>query len=131
CPVTLDGLKAITYFADQGISTNATLVFSANQALLAAKAGASYVSPFVGRLDDISREGMGLVKQIVTIFGNYDYMTEVIVSSVRHPQHIIDAALLGADIATIPYRLIRQLIAHPLTDSGLRKFTEDAAIMKK
>lgn len=131
CPVTIEGLKAIKYFSDQGIPTNATLVFSANQALLAAKAGASYVSPFVGRLDDISTDGMALVKQIVTIFNNYDLMAEVIVASVRHPQHVIDAAMLGADIATIPYSVIRQLLHHPLTDSGLKKFVEDAAVIKK
>ncbi len=131
CPVTMEGLKAITYFDSQDIATNATLVFSANQALLAANAGASYVSPFVGRLDDVSSDGMALVKQIVTMFKNYDYMPEVIVASIRHPQHVIDAAMVGADIATIPYSVIRQLLSHPLTDQGVKKFTEDAAIMKK
>ena len=131
CPITLDGLKAIRYFADKGILTNATLVFSPNQALLAAKAGASYVSPFVGRLDDISTDGMELVKQIVTIFDNFTYMTEVIVASVRHPQHVVDAAMLGAHVATIPYSVIKQLVNHPLTDLGLKKFSEDAAIIKK
>jgi len=131
CPLTMDGLKAIRHFSDQGIRTNATLVFSPNQALLAAKAGASYVSPFVGRLDDISTDGMALVEQIVTIFDNYGYPTEVIVASVRHPQHVVDAAMLGADIATIPYSVIKQLLQHPLTDLGLRKFMEDAAVMKK
>ncbi len=131
CPITLDGLKAIRYFADKGILTNATLVFSPNQALLAAKAGASYVSPFVGRLDDISTDGMELVKQIVTIFDNFNYMTEVIVASVRHPQHVVDAAMLGAHVATIPYSVIKQLVNHPLTDLGLKKFSEDAAIVKK
>ena len=131
CPLTLNGLKAISHFSVRGIPTNATLVFSPNQALLAAKAGASYVSPFVGRLDDISTEGMALVKQIVTIYDNYGYMTEVIVASVRHPQHVVDSAMIGADIATIPYSVIRQLVSHPLTDIGLKKFTEDAAVMKK
>ena len=131
CPLTINGLKAISHFSDQGIRTNATLVFSASQALLAAKAGASYVSPFVGRLDDVSAEGMALVKQIVTIYDNYGYMTEVIVASVRHPLHVIDAAMLGADIATIPFSVIRQLVGHPLTDVGLKKFMEDAAVMKK
>ena len=131
CPLTINGLKAISHFSEQGIRTNATLVFSATQALLAAKAGASYVSPFVGRLDDISAEGMALVKQIVTIYDNYGYMTEVIVASVRHPLHVIDAAMLGADIATIPFSVIRQLVNHPLTDLGLKKFMEDAAVMKK
>ncbi len=131
CPLTINGLKAISHFSEQGIRTNATLVFSASQALLAAKAGASYVSPFVGRLDDISAEGMALVKQIVTIYDNYGYMTEVIVASVRHPLHVIDAAMIGADIATIPFSVIRQLVNHPLTDLGLKKFMEDAAVMKK
>jgi transaldolase len=131
CPLTIDGLKAIKHFSSNGIRTNATLVFSPNQALLAAKAGADYVSPFVGRLDDISTDGMELVKQIVTIYDNYGYMTEVIVASVRHPLHVVDAALLGADIATIPFSVIRQLVNHPLTDLGLKKFMDDAAIMKK
>ena len=131
CPLTINGLKAIRHFSEQGIRTNATLVFSPNQALLAAKAGASYVSPFIGRLDDISTDGMALVEQIVTIYDNYGYMTEVIVASVRHPQHVVDSAMLGADIATIPYSIIRQLVNHPLTDLGLKKFMEDAAVMKK
>jgi transaldolase len=131
CPLTIDGLKAIRHFSEQGIRTNATLVFSPNQALLAAKAGASYVSPFIGRLDDISTDGMTLVEQIVTIYDNYGFMTEVIVASVRHPQHVVDAAMLGADIATIPFSVIRQLVGHPLTDIGLKKFMDDAAVMKK
>ncbi len=131
CPLTIDGLKAIKHLSSHGIPTNATLVFSPNQALLAAKAGASYVSPFVGRLDDISTEGMALVEQIVSIYDNYGYSTEVIVASVRHPQHVVDSALIGADIATIPFSVIRQLVNHPLTDIGLRKFMEDAAFMKK
>jgi transaldolase len=131
CPMTLDGLQAIRHFSEQGIRTNATLVFSPNQALLAAKAGASYVSPFVGRLDDISTDGMSLVEQIVTIYDNYGYTTEVIVASVRHPQHVVDSALIGADIATIPFSVIRQLVNHPLTDLGLKKFMEDASILKK
>ncbi|EAT59642.1 fructose-6-phosphate aldolase [Chlorobium ferrooxidans] len=131
CPLTIDGLQAIRHFSEKGIRTNATLVFSPNQALLAAKAGASYVSPFVGRLDDISTEGMTLVEQIVSIYRNYGYMTEVIVASVRHPQHVVDSALIGADIATIPFSVIRQLVNHPLTDLGLKKFMEDASVMKK
>ncbi|NTW70372.1 MAG: fructose-6-phosphate aldolase [Chlorobiaceae bacterium] len=131
CPLTIDGLQAIRHFSEKGIRTNATLVFSPNQALLAAKAGASYVSPFVGRLDDISTEGMTLVEQIVSIYHNYGYMTEVIVASVRHPQHVVDSALIGADIATIPFSVIRQLVNHPLTDLGLKKFMEDASVMKK
>ncbi len=131
CPLTVDGLKAIRHFSQQGIRTNATLVFSPNQALLAAKAGADYVSPFVGRLDDISTDGMGLVEQIVTMYDNYGYLTEVIVASVRHPQHVVEASMIGADIATIPYSVIRQLANHPLTDAGLKKFMEDAAVMKR
>lgn len=131
CPLTIDGLKAIKHFSANGIRTNATLVFSPNQALLAAKAGADYVSPFVGRLDDISTDGMALVEQIVTIYGNYGFMTEVIVASVRHPQHVVTAAMMGADIATIPYGVIKQLANHPLTDVGLKKFMDDAAVMKK
>ncbi|NTW55496.1 MAG: fructose-6-phosphate aldolase [Chlorobiaceae bacterium] len=131
CPLTLEGLKAIRHFSDNGIRTNATLVFSPNQALLAAKAGASFVSPFVGRLDDISTEGMALVEQIVHIYDNYGYPTEVIVASVRHPQHVVESAMLGADIATIPFSVIKQLVNHPLTDLGLKKFMEDASVMKK
>jgi transaldolase len=131
CPLTVDGLKAIRHFSQQGIRTNATLVFSSNQALLAAKAGADYVSPFVGRLDDISTDGMGLVEQIVTMYDNYGYLTEVIVASVRHPQHVVEASMIGADIATIPYSVIRQLANHPLTDAGLKKFMEDAAVMRR
>jgi transaldolase len=131
CPLTIDGLKAIKHFSSVGIRTNATLVFTPNQALLAAKAGADFVSPFVGRLDDISTDGMELVKQIVTIYNNYGYPTEVIVASVRHPQHVITAAMMGADIATIPYSVIKQLANHPLTDAGLKKFMDDAAVMKK
>ncbi|NTW88482.1 MAG: fructose-6-phosphate aldolase, partial [Desulfobulbaceae bacterium] len=131
CPLTIDGLKAIKHFSSVGIRTNATLVFSPNQALLAAKAGAEFVSPFVGRLDDISTDGMELVKQIVTIYDNYGYPTEVIVASVRHPQHVVTAAMMGADIATIPYSVIKQLANHPLTDAGLKKFMDDAAVMKK
>jgi transaldolase len=131
CPLTIDGLKAIKHFSSVGIRTNATLVFTPNQALLAAKAGADFVSPFVGRLDDISTDGMELVKQIVTIYDNYGYPTEVIVASVRHPQHVITAAMMGADIATIPYSVIKQLANHPLTDAGLKKFMDDAAVMKK
>ena len=128
CPLTIDGLKAIKHFSANGIRTNATLVFSPNQALLAAKAGADYVSPFVGRLDDISTDGMALVKQILTIYDNYGYTTEVIVASVRTPLHVVDAAMMGADIATIPYSVIKQLVNHPLTDAGLKKFMDDAAV---
>jgi transaldolase len=130
CPLTVDGLKAIRHFSQNGIKTNATLVFSPTQALLAAKAGADFVSPFIGRLDDVSTSGMELVRQIVTIYDNYGYLTEVIVASVRNPLHVVESAMAGADIATIPYSVIKQLANHPLTDSGLKKFMEDAAVMK-
>ena len=124
-PTTLDGLKATRALADDGIAVNATLCFSASQALLVAKAGAAYVSPFVGRLDDVSEEGMDLIEDIVQIYGNYDFDTEVLVASVRHPRHVVQAALLGADVATIPPKVIRQLVAHPLTDRGLDAFLAD------
>jgi len=124
-PMIPEGLKAIQVLADEGIPTNTTLVFSPVQALLAAKAGASYVSPFVGRLDDISSTGMELVEQIVTIYDNYGYETEVIVASVRHPGHVLEAALIGADIATVPLKVIKQLTVHPLTDIGLKNFLDD------
>lgn len=130
CPLTVEGLKAIKHFSSNGIKTNATLVFSPMQALLAAKAGADFVSPFVGRLDDISTNGMELVKQIVTMYDNYGYLTEVIVASVRHPLHVVEASMIGADIATIPYAVISKLANHPLTDKGLEKFMEDAGVMK-
>lgn len=124
-PMTEDGLKATRTLSAEGVKTNVTLVFSAAQALLAAKAGATYVSPFVGRLDDISSVGMDLVEQVVSIFDNYGYETEVIVASVRNPLHVLDAALMGADISTIPLKVIKQLIKHPLTDIGLEKFLDD------
>lgn len=124
-PTTLEGLKATRALADEGIAVNATLCFSASQALLVAKAGAAYVSPFVGRLDDISEDGMALIGDIVQIYGNYDYDTEVLVASIRHPRHVVDAALLGADVATIPPKVIRQLLSHPLTDRGLEAFLAD------
>jgi transaldolase len=123
--MTPEGLKATKAFSDKGINTNVTLIFSAMQALLAAKAGATYVSPFVGRLDDISHDGMNLIGDIRTIFDNYGYDTEIIVASVRNPVHVLDAALIGADIATIPYSVIVQLAKHPLTDAGIKKFLED------
>ena len=131
CPLTLEGLKAMRHLSGNGIRINATLVFSPTQALLAAKAGASFVSPFVGRLDDISTEGMALVEQIVGIYENYRFSTEVLVASIRHPQHVVEAAMIGADIATIPFKVIGQLLKHPLTDSGLKRFMDDAAVMKK
>jgi transaldolase len=124
-PMTTEGLKAVKKLSGQGIPTNVTLIFSPIQALLAAKAGAAYVSPFVGRLDDISQDGMELVEQIVTIYNNYGFETEVIVASVRNPVHVLTAALMGADIATIPYKVLVQLANHPLTTSGLKKFLED------
>src|SRR3989339_1644428 len=124
-PMTAEGLKAVKVLSAEGIKTNVTLVFSANQALLAAKAGAAYVSPFVGRLDDISHNGMDLVRQILTIFKNYEFSTEVIVASVRHPLHVVDAAIAGAHIATIPFKVIEQLSKHPLTDVGIESFLKD------
>jgi transaldolase len=124
-PMIPEGLKAIQTLADEGIPTNTTLIFSPVQALLAAKAGASYVSPFVGRLDDISSVGMEVVEQIVTIFDNYGYEAEIIVASVRHPGHVLEAALIGADIVTVPLKVIKQLAVHPLTDIGLKQFLDD------
>ena len=124
-PLIEDGLKAVKALAKEGINTNVTLCFSPTQALMAAKAGAAYVSPFVGRLDDISNTGMDLVEQIITIYDNYGFDTEIIVASIRNPMHVVDAALMGADIATIPYSVIQQLIKHPLTDIGLEKFLAD------
>ena len=124
-PVTKDGIKAIKYFSDKGIRTNCTLVFSAGQALLAAKAGATYVSPFVGRLDDIGADGMGLIAQIVEIFANYGYATEVLAASVRHVPHLIECAELGADVVTCPLSVIMGLLYHPLTDQGLTTFLAD------
>ncbi len=124
-PTILEGLKAIKTLSARGVKTNATLVFSPSQALLVAKAGASYVSPFIGRLDDISTDGMSLIRQILQIYGNYDIKTEVLVASVRHPMHVVEAALLGADVVTMPYKVIELLIKHPLTDTGLEKFIAD------
>jgi transaldolase len=124
-PMTTEGLKATKRFSAEGIAVNQTLIFSPLQALMAAKAGAAYVSPFVGRLDDISHDGMGLVEQIITIYDNYGYDTEVIVASVRHPGHVLEAAMMGADIATIPYKVMLQLTQHPLTDIGIQKFLDD------
>jgi transaldolase len=125
-PLTIDGLKAVRTFTEEGIDTNVTLCFSANQALLAAKAGASFISPFVGRLDDLSEDGMELIEKIVTIYRNYDFSTEVLVASVRHPVHVMQSALLGADACTIPLKVIHQLAMHPMTDKGLAQFLEDA-----
>ena len=124
-PLIEEGLKAVKVLAAEDIKTNVTLCFSPTQALMAAKAGAAYVSPFVGRLDDISSTGMDLVEQIITIYDNYGFDTEIIVASIRNPTHVVDAALMGADIATIPFKVIQQLIKHPLTDIGLEKFLAD------
>ncbi len=130
-PMTKEGLKATKILAGKGIRVNMTLVFSPAQALLAAKVGASYVSPFVGRLDDISHYGMELVRQVTTIFDNYGYPTEVIVASVRNPLHVLDAALAGAHIATIPFSVIDQIVKHPLTDIGIEKFLADWKKLEK
>ena len=124
-PMTPDGLRAVRLLSEEGIRVNVTLIFQPLQALLAAKAGAAYVSPFIGRLDDISHRGMEIVEQIMTIFENYGYDTEVIVASIRHPLHVLEAALAGGDIATIPYGVMIQIMKHPLTDVGLAKFLED------
>ncbi len=124
-PMTSEGLKATRILTDEGVKTNVTLIFSPLQALLAAKAGATYVSPFVGRLDDIGHEGLEVVEQIKTIFDNYGYTTEIIVASVRSPMHILYAGLIGADICTIPYSVMQQLTKHPLTDIGIEKFLAD------
>ncbi|MDX9925550.1 MAG: fructose-6-phosphate aldolase [Ignavibacteriaceae bacterium] len=124
-PLIREGIKAVKTLSEEGIKTNVTLCFTATQALLAAKAGATYISPFVGRLDDISTSGMELIKQIVQIYKNYNYKTQVLVASIRHPLHLIEAAMMGADVATIPYDVIEKLFKHPLTDSGLEKFLSD------
>ncbi len=124
-PMTVEGLKAVKVLSSEGIKTNVTLVFSANQALLAARAGATYVSPFLGRLDDISTPGIELIETIVTIFRNYDIKTEIIAASIRNPIHVMDCAIAGADIATIPYSVIEQMTKHPLTDQGIEKFQQD------
>ncbi|HYA15225.1 MAG TPA: fructose-6-phosphate aldolase [Syntrophales bacterium] len=124
-PMTTEGLKATKIFTGEGIKVNQTLIFSPIQALMAAKVGAAYVSPFVGRLDDVCHDGMEIVEQIITIYNNYGYETEVIVASVRHPRHVLEAALMGADIATIPFKVIEQLAKHPLTDKGIDMFLAD------
>jgi len=124
-PMTPEGLKACKALTDKGIKTNVTLIFTSMQALLAAKAGATYVSPFVGRLDDISQDGMGIIEEIRAIFDNYGYSSEIIVASVRNPIHVLNSALIGADVATIPYSVMLQLSKHPLTDAGIKKFLED------
>jgi transaldolase len=130
-PITPEGLKAVTLLKNEKIKTNVTLIFSANQALLAAKAGATFVSPFIGRLDDIGQEGMQIIEEIVDIFYNYDIETEIIVASIRHPIHVIEAARLGADIATIPPDIIRKMVKHSLTYIGIMKFLSDWKKVKK
>ncbi len=124
-PINIEGLKATRILAEEGIKVNMTLVFSPSQALLAAKAGAAFVSPFIGRLDDISHHGMELIEQIVAIYENYNFETEIIVASVRHPGHVVEAALLGAHIATVPFSVMEKLVKHPLTDLGIEKFLQD------
>ena len=130
-PMTAEGLKAVKILAAKGIKTNVTLIFSPLQALLAAKAGASYVSPFVGRLDDIATDGMDLVQRIALIYDNYGYQTKIIVASIRHPQHVLAAAEIGADVATIPFKVMMQLTKHPLTDIGIERFLADWQKSKK
>ena len=130
-PICVEGLKAIKVLSKEGISVNSTLIFSPNQALLAAKAGARFVSPFIGRLDDISHEGMDLVDEIIAIFNNYGIETEVIVASIRHPRHVVEAALIGADIATIPFAVLEKMVKHPLTDIGMERFLKDWSKVKR
>ncbi|MBU5465244.1 fructose-6-phosphate aldolase [Virgibacillus sp. MSJ-26] len=130
-PMTLEGLKAVKAFGELNIKTNVTLIFNANQALLSARAGATYVSPFLGRLDDIGHDGMTLIKTIADIFDKHDIKSEIIAASIRHPLHVIDAALNGAHIATIPYNVLEQLVKHPLTDQGIEKFLADWNQAKK
>ena len=130
-PLIVDGLKATRILSSEKIKTNVTLCFSPSQAVLAAKAGATYISPFVGRIDDLADDGMKLIEQLVTIYGNYDFDTEILVASVRHPVHFVQAALLGADVATLPFKVITQLAQHPLTENGLKRFLEDAKKIPK
>jgi len=129
-PITPEGLKVCTIFADEGIATNLTLCFSPAQALLVAKAGASYVSPFVGRLDDIGHDGMQVVREIVQVYDTYEFPTQVLVASVRHPQHVVESMLIGADVATVPFPVLKQLFKHPLTDIGLQRFIADYRAIK-
>jgi transaldolase len=130
-PMTANGMKAVRKLKEDGINTNVTLVFSSNQAILAAKAGASYVSPFIGRLDDIGNEGMMLIKEIMQIFRNYQFKAEVLVASIRHPIHVIEAGMIGADIVTLPPEILGKMLAHPLTDKGLALFLSDWEKAKK
>jgi transaldolase len=130
-PIGIEGLKATKVLAAEGIMVNTTLVFSTSQALLAAKAGARFLSPFIGRLDDISQDGMSLIEEIVLAFSHYDFEAEVIVASVRHPRHVVEAARLGADIATVPYSVMEKLVRHPLTDIGIERFLKDWGKVRK
>lgn len=130
-PLTMDGISACRYLSDNQIKTNVTLCFSSNQALLAAKAGATYISPFIGRLDDIGHDGMALIQEIRSVYDNYGYMTEILAASIRHPTHVRDASLLGADVATMPYNVMKSLYSHPLTNQGLEKFLADFAKSNK
>jgi len=130
-PITIEGLKATKVLSGEGIMVNTTLIFSSPQALLAAKAGAKFVSPFIGRLDDVSQDGMELIEEIVGMFENDSYPTEVIVASIRHPRHVVDAALIGADICTIPYAVMEKLVKHPLTDLGIERFLKDWGKVRK
>lgn len=130
-PMTIEGLKAVKELSSQGVKTHITLVFSANQALLAAKAGATFISPFVGRLDDVSEYGIGLIEEIVQIYGNYDLPTQVLAASIRTPVHVLDCAKTGAHIATVPFNVLKMLAQHPLTDIGIKKFNDDWAKVKK
>lgn len=129
-PIIQEGIKAIKYLSKKGIKTNCTLIFTSGQALLAAKAGATYVSPFIGRLDDITRDGMALIEDIAVIFDNYQFKTQILAASIRHVQHILECARIGADVATCPLKVILGLLNHPLTDSGLAKFVEDSKTLK-
>ena len=130
-PICVEGLKATKVLSSEGIKVNTTLIFSSNQALLAAKAGTAFVSPFIGRLDDISHEGMALIDEIVAIFNNYGFETEIIVASIRHPLHVVESALAGADIATIPFAVLDKMVKHPLTDIGIEKFLKDWSKVKR
>ena len=130
-PLIKDGLKAVRTLTDEGIKTNVTLCFSAPQGLLAAKAGATYISPFLGRIDDVAWDGMELIGQLRTIYDNYGYATEVLAASIRHPKHVVEAAMIGADVSTMPYKVMLQLAKHPLTDVGLAQFLKDAERIPK
>jgi len=130
-PMTPDGIRAVKVLSAEGIKTNVTLVFSANQALLAAKAGATYVSPFIGRIDDNGNDGLRLLEEIMQIYSNYGFETEVIAASVRHPMHVVEAAMIGVDIATIPFDVLKKMFVHPLTDVGIKRFLQDWEEYKK